>query len=587
MIQQLSLARCAALGAVVVLAGTGCSKGGSPGGGETPQVTLTAAEMAGFKKTDVSGKRGGTILDAVFAGPKTFNMLIAGETSSTGAVGVMFPGLLTRNAETLKIEPELAESYQQTNGGRTWTFKLRPGLKWSDGQPFTADDVTFTLDLIYDTKIETPQRELMLLDGKPWQYKKVDEQTVRIDLPAPFGPFLDIAGFPILPKHKLNAAWKEGKFNSTWGVDTPATELVGMGPLLLQKYDPGQRLLYRRNPYYWKLAADGTQLPFLDSQVTQVVPDMNTVNLKFKSKETDTIDLSPQDWAGMKAGEAEGGYHALNLGPSWGSNYVVLNQNPRASKLLAYKREWFAKKEFRQAISYAINRKSMIETVFRGLARPQWSPVSEANKVFYNAKVKQYPYDPARAKSLLAGLGFRDKNGDGILEDPAGHAVEFSLLTNTGNNVRSAMSAVIQDDLKQVGINLHLTPIEFNNLVTRLMNTYDWEAILLGFTGGPEPHSGASIWTSRGPMHGWNPRQAKAATPWEAQIDQLFSQGAKTVDPVKRKAIYDQWQQIASEELPLIFLVTPDSLAAIRDRLGNMKPTSLSRRWNIEELYIK
>jgi peptide/nickel transport system substrate-binding protein len=566
---------------------TGCTRGGSGVEGGAPEVKLSAADTAGFQKTSVNGKRGGTLMLATFVDPKTFNTLISKETSSGNAIGLMFDGLVTRNAETLEIEPALAESYEHSKDGRTWTFKLRSGLKWSDGKPVTADDVTFTLDLIYDPKVDTTSREVMLIDKKPWRYQKLDDRTIQIETPTPFGPFLDVASFSILPKHKLEAAWKAGKFNSTWGVDTPPTELVGTGPLLLQKYSPGQSLLYRRNPYYWKVAADGMQLPFLDSGVTQIVPDLNTVVLKFRSKETDMVGLRPEDWSDMKKGEAAGGYRALNLGPTWGVTYLTFNQNPRAKSLPVYKRDWFAKKEFRQAVSYAIDRKSIVETVYRGLGRPLWSPVSEANKAFFNSKVMQYPHDPAKAKTMLASLGFADHNGDGVLEDRGGHPVEFALLTSANNNVGVAMCNILVDDLKQVGIKVNLSPVEFNSLVTRLDNTFNWEAVMLGFTGGPEPHTGKSIWTTPGSLHLWNPRQTKPATPWEAEIDQIFSDGVKTVDTAKRKALYDRWQAIAAEQLPLIYLVTGDSLLAVRNRVQNARPTSLSMRWNLDEYSIQ
>jgi peptide/nickel transport system substrate-binding protein len=277
----------------------------------------------------------------------------------------------------------------------------------------------------------------------------------------------------------------------------------------------------------------------------------------------------------------------MDLGPSWAITYLSFNQNPRAKTLASYKRDWFSKQEFRQAISYAIDRKSMIDTVLRGLGGPLWSPISRANKVFYDPKVKQYPYDPAKAKALLAGLGFADRNGSGMLQDREGHPVEFTLLTNTGNNVRTQLCTVIQDDLKKIGVKVNFSPVEFNSLITRIDNTFDWEAIVLGFTGGPEPHGSKSVWTTPGMLHVWNPRQATPATPWEAEIDQIFSQGAKTVDPAKRKVLYDRWQEIAAEQQALIFLVTPDYLGAIRNRIKNTRPTSLGLIWNVEEVYVQ
>ncbi|MCL6650602.1 MAG: ABC transporter substrate-binding protein, partial [Chloroflexi bacterium] len=343
---------------------------------------------------------------------------------------------------------------------------------------------------------------------------------------------------------------------------------------------------YQRNPYYWRLAKDGGQLPLLTGRITQFVPDLNAMLLKFRSREIDSLGVRAEDWPSIQQGQQAGDYKAMNLGPSWGSSYVTFNMNPRARKLPAYKRDWFSRKEFRQAVSYALNRQSMIDTVFRGLARPQWSPVSEANKVFYNPNVPRYDHDPSRARALLEGMGFKDRNGNGILEDSAGRELSFVLITNVENTQRVALCNIIQDDLKKVGIKVTISPGEFNSIVSRIDSTYDWECVLLGFTGGPEPHTGKSIWTSPGHLHVWNPRQTKPATPWEAEIDKIFSQAAKEIDPAKRKALYDRWQVIAAEQLPLIFLVTPDVLGAVRNRVQNLRPSSLGLLWNIDELAI-
>jgi peptide/nickel transport system substrate-binding protein len=295
-----------------------------------------------------------------------------------------------------------------------------------------------------------------------------------------------------------------------------------------------------------------------------------------------------EDWADIQEGQQSGNYTAKNLGPTWGMNFITFNVNPKNKKLPQYKRDWFSKKEFRQAISYALNRQSMVETVFRGLARPHWSPVSEANKVFYNPNVKQYPHDPEKSKALLAGMGFKDKNGDGILEDAAGHECSFLLITNVENTQRINLCNIIQDDLKKVGVKVTVSPGEFNSIVARLNNSFDWECVMMGFTGGPEPHTGKSVWTSVGNLHMWYPQQPKPATEWEAEIDRIFSEAAKLTDTAKRKALYDRWQEIVAEQQPLIFLVTPESLIAIRNKLLNTRPTALGGAlWNREEIAIQ
>lgn len=562
---------------------TGCS-GKNEGGGATKQ--LSAGEKVGFQKSAAEGKRGGIYTDSTISDPKTFNSLIAKETSSTAPIGLCFSGLVIQNPETLQFEPALAESFKPSNNGRTWTFTLRPNLKWSDGQPITADDVIFTLNAIYDPKVNSTLTEILKVDGKPWAYKKLDDHTIEIDLPTPFGPFLNVAQFAILPKHKLEAALKGGTFNSAWGVDTPVSEIVGNGPFVLAKYAPSESMMFKRNPYYWKLAANGQQLPFLDGLMTLVVPNVDTSLLKFKAKETDGVAVNADDWNSLKEGEAAGGYHAMNMGPTWGFTYLAFNQNPNAPNLPAYKREWFGKKEFRQAVSYAIDRDAMVQTVMHGLGVPLWSPVSTADKVFFNPNVQKYPHDIAKAKALLAAIGMVDHGGS--LQDSGGHPVEFNLMTNANNKERVALCTLIQEDLKQVGIKVNLTPVEFNSLVTRLNGSYDWEAHLLGFTGGPEPHTGKSIWTSVGKVHIWYPMEKTPATPWEAEIDRIFSEAAKLTDTAQRKKLYDRWQEILGEQQPVNFLVTNVALGGLRDRVQNARPNSLGGlRWNIDSVWTQ
>jgi peptide/nickel transport system substrate-binding protein len=182
-------------------------------------------------------------------------------------------------------------------------------------------------------------------------------------------------------------------------------------------------------------------------------------------------------------------------------------------------------------------------------------------------------------------MGLSKKNAEGYLVDNAGHQVEFTLLTNTGNSVNLAMCTAAQEDLKKVGVKVIVTPVEFNSLVERMRKTYDWEANLLAFTGGVDPHNGKNIWSSSGQSHVWWPKEPKPATPWEAEIDKIFDDAGKETDQAKRKALYDRWQQIVYEQQPLIFLVTPDSLSAVSNRLTNVRPNALARvlKWNVYE----
>jgi peptide/nickel transport system substrate-binding protein len=172
-----------------------------------------------------------------------------------------------------------------------------------------------------------------------------------------------------------------------------------------------------------------------------------------------------------------------------------------------------------------------------------------------------------------------------VLEDSAGHPVEFTLLTNTGNNVNIAICNLIQDNLKQVGIKVDVTPIQFNSLVTKINSSFDWEALVLAFTGGVEPYTSRTIWASSGRMHVWSPQEPAPMTPWEADIDKSFLAAGREPDPAKRKALYDHFQEILGEQQPLIFLATPKALGAARSRMVGMKPNALGGlRWNMYEI---
>jgi peptide/nickel transport system substrate-binding protein len=573
--------------APLTLSGCGGKSDAGSGGGASgaDDVKSVAVDAADFLKTTLHGRHGDGFAEATISDPKTFNPILVKETSSSTILGLIFDSLTNRRSDTLEREGGLAESYQPSSDGKTWTFKLRKGVKWSDGQPFTADDVIFTLDVAYDPKVFSTLRDFLLIDGKPIKYNKVDDNTVEMHLPYPFGPFLDVfAGLTVIPKHKLEASWKAGQFNSAWTVSTSPSDIVGTGPFVLSEYKSGQYVKFKRNPYYWKLDADGKQLPFFAGGTTELVQDLNTLTLKFKSGSDDYVALRPDDWADFKQGEASGNYKTVDSGPTWGMNYLSFNQNSRAKTLEPYKREWFSKKEFRQAMSYALDRDAMVQTVLRGLGKPLWSPVSEANKVYYDENVQKYPHDVAKAKALLAGLGFVP-GPDGYLKDAAGHTLEFTLTTNSENNVRITMCTVIQDSLKQIGVKINFAPQAFNALVERLNSTYDWEAVVLGLTGSVEPYGAKSMWTSTGILHVWNPQQPSPATPWEADVDKLFSDAGKTVDDAKRKLVYSRFQEIVAEQQPVVFLVTPDALFAVRNRLVNTRPCALgSVRWNMDEL---
>ena len=554
----------------------------------------------------VPGKYGGSFADATAGDPKTFNLWVSEDQPSSDAVGNLFSSLITRNPYTLQYESALAELPTVSKDNLTWTFKMKPGLKWSDGQPLTVDDVMFTLDLIFDEKVQTNMREGMKVDvpdGKggfkrvPIKYQKVGADKVAFTFPVPYAPARDIINIPPAPKHALYAAWKAGKFNPTWGVDTDVTKIVSSGPYVFESYVPSQRMVYKRNPFYWKHAENGDQLPYIDRLVTLIVPDTNTMTLKFLSGDTDHLGVQQSDYKTVKAQEKQGNFTVYNLGPTTATSFVCFNmnmrslpaqQNPELFKL-------FNETRFRQAISHAIDRERIARNVYEGLARPGYGPETPADKLFYNADIPKFEYNLTKAKQMLQELGLRDTDGDGILEFADGKPVGFNIITPVESKLRVSTATIITSDLRKIGLNVTSTPISFKTLLSRVSNKpepgqpyppFNWQAMLMSLTGGVEPHNGVNVWNSGGNLHQWEPYQTKPVRPWEAKIDTLFREGAQEMDPAKRKIIYGEFQKIVGEQQPYIYTVVPDAIMALDNKYGNVKPCSLGGvTWNLEEMF--
>lgn len=557
------------------------------------------------------GKYGGKMTDAAPGDPKTFNLWVSADATSSGTVSPLYSALIERNSYTLEWEPALAELPTVSKDGLTWTFHLKQNLKWSDGQPINADDVIFTLDVIYDEKVQTNMREGMILDapdGKggykrvPLKYRKIDAHTVEFKFPVPYAPARSILNFPIAPRHKLEKFWKQGQpgstaFNPAWGADVDVKELVSSGPWIITEFKPGQRVVYGRNPHYWKKDEQGRPLPYLDQFVSLIVPDFNTTTLKFQAGETDLLGVKQDDYKTIKAGEEKGGYKVLNLGPTTTTNFLAFNLNMKSKPAKANPElfKLFNGKRFRQAVSHAIDRQKICRNVFEGLAQPGYGPETPANKLFYTPDVPKFEYNLDAAKQKLTEIGLKDSDGDGILELPDGKPVRFNIITNVENDLRKGVATIVSADLKKIGLDATFSPISFNTLLSRVDNKpepgkpyppFDWQAMILGLTGGIEPNDGKNVWMSAGNLHQWDPYQEKPHRDWEAKIDDLFRKGAQELDEAKRKAIYAEFQKIVGEEQPMVYTVVPDAITALRNKYGNIKPCSLGGvSWNIEEIY--
>lgn len=545
--------------------------------------------------SDRSPKYGGKLVLVTTSDPKSFNPIVAKETSTTAITGLIFEGLTRTNGVTLEVEPNLASWWQVDKDGKVWTFHLRKDVKWFDGKRFTSDDVVFTFNkLIYNPEIPSSARDIFTIKGKKIQVEKVDTFTVRFRLPYKFAPFLRSLSQEILPKHILEEVVKNGEFNYSWGLDTSPQDIIGTGPFKLESYLPGEKVVLVRNPNYWRKDKDGCQLPYLDKVIYLIVPNQDVALLKFEEGEIDYLSLRGEDYPILKPKEKEGNFTIYNTGPAFGTNFLVFNQNrginPQTGKPYVdpVKLTWFTNLKFRKAVAYAIDKESIINIVMNGLGYPQFSSMSPSSGFFYNPDVPRYEYNLDKAKALLKEIGIYDRDGDGKAEDDQGHIIRFNLFTNADNTVRVKIANIIRKDLEKLGFRVNFLPLAFNQLVSKLDSTYDWDAVLIGLTGGIEPHFGSNVWKSSGHLHIWYPRQKTPATAWEAEIDKIFDTAVQELDRNKRKALYDRWQEIVAQKLPLIYTVLPASIFAVRNKFGNLHPTPYGGAFhNLEEIYIK
>jgi peptide/nickel transport system substrate-binding protein len=522
----------------------------------------------------VPGKEGGTLYFILNGDPKTLNPALAQETTSTAVLGEVFSGLTRIDLKTMKPVPDLAKSWEVSPDGKVWTFHLRRDVKWNDGTPFTAEDVVFTFnEIYYNDSIPSSTRDILTIKGKKIKVEMIDLYTVRFTLPEPFAPFLNALSAEILPKHKLERYVKEGTFNTAWNVGTDPSEIVGTGPWVIKEYVKGQRVVFERNPYYYERDERGKRLPYIKRKIGIIVSEPDTALLKFKNREVDYIGLRSQDIQFI-ARMRDPSVKVFDLGPTPSTTFLVFNQNPR-SKVKPYKLKWFRNPLFRRAISHAIDREGISYLVYNGLAEPLYTPITPANRPYYEEGIyPTYEYDLDKAKKILRDIGFEDRDGDGILEDPEGNELRFTLITNAGNKERETIGNIIKEDLKKIGIEVHFQPIDFNSLVSRLTSPpYDWEAVIIGLTGSMDPHFGRNVWHSSGQLHMWNPAQKSPETEWERKVDELFDRGATELDFEKRVKIYQEAYRIISEIQPMIYIATPKSLLATYDRIGNLFPT--------------
>lgn len=560
------------------------------------QKNITIADVDYLQSQAGIGIYGGSLVASTIGeGPKTFNPFNTKDNISAMMSEIMYDGLLTTHPVTGQPIPKLAKSFSVN--GNDYIIHLRHGIKWSDGKPITADDVVFTWqNIIFDGYGNTSTRDSIIIDGKLPTVKKIDDYTVEFKTPQPFAPFIRMLSTPIAPKHIFEPAVKKGKeyFETFLSTNIDPKILVTSGAFKLKEYVPAQRVVFERNPNYYMINKNNQKLPYLDKLVYLIVGDINNEVLKFEGGELDTIGLQGANVARFKELEKHSNFKVYNLGPDTGTMFVSFNLNNRKDKNGKYfvdlkKQRWFQDKNFRQAVDYAIDRKNMVLNIANGLAAPLYTAES-LNSIYLNKNLKPYDRNIEKSKDLLKKSGYWwDKKGH--LMDKFGNHVEFNLFTNAGNTEREAIGVMVKQDLEDLGMKINFKPIEFNSLVNKLVNTSDWDIVIMGLTGSPlEPNGGKNVWMSNGTLHMFNQRPAGYTKddryPWEKELDYLYTQGALATTFEARKKFYDEYQKIVYEEKPFVYIYSPLRITAIRTKFKNVFPTSLGGvTYNIEEIY--
>ncbi len=526
------------------------------------------------------GTRGGSIIRADISEIDTFNVVTTRSKSLYGVLKLVFEGLLSINPYTGEIKGGIAKDYQIINNGFSILIHLNDNVYFSDGVKCTADDVVFSFEDIYlNPEVNSKRIDLLTFRNRTVKITKVDNFTLRIDLPVPYRPFLyNLTRLEILPEHILKPEIEKNGiswFNNSWGNPAQGIEkIIGTGPYKLQEYKKGKMIRLVRNSFFNKreggLYLDG--MPYLDEVIELLNLDNDSRLLKFQIGEIDFYPIIDTDFENgnfdsLIKNKNKSNYKMYYHGDTLrSSHFIAFNLNPRAVNSEKYR--YFNNRDFRKAISMCINRDLISKKLYRGYCSTDLSPLRDISP-YYKSEGTD-PFDPDRAKKILLKLGLKDTNNDGILELPSGKPFRFTILTNKDNPFRIEMGNIILEGLKKAGLQAELSPVEYDLLITKLLDSFDWEAVIIGSSGSLEPNDLAWIWESSGPLHLWYPYQKKPATQWEKRIDELFSMGRTAWNTEDAKRYYFEFQDIAAREIPIINIVTPYQIYAFRNGYGNI-----------------
>jgi peptide/nickel transport system substrate-binding protein len=552
------------------------------------------------------GVHGGELRLNLGDDPQTFNAVLTTDAVTSDLLGWLYEGLIVRDRVTYELKPRLARSMPERmdSEGLVWEVQLRDDVTWFDGQPLTADDVVFTMNrIIYNNDIPTSSRYAWQLEdvdpvtGQPIvrqvKVERVDAYRVRYTLPYPWAYFFDTLGQSIYPKHVLEAAVNDGRFASMWDKSVDPREVIGCGMYRLDSYRDGERVILKRNPTYFRINSFGDRMPYIDRIVYSILRGSDLARDAFKEGRLDLTSVAGKDFKDMFRQQAAEAYTIYRRGPSTATRFLVLNQNPRTDAsgkpyVKPHKLAWFRDARFRKALSHALDRRAIREVIFNGQAYDQHSSVSEANTRYFTGDNRRFPdlpvlryeFDPDRSRALLDEMGLTDRNGDGLREDADGHPVEFVINTYADSPDFAAIVSILREDFRKIGVRIELVQLTFSGLVGRLMREWNWEAILIGLTGGYDDpmNGGRNVWPTAGNLHMWNPAQPDmtGAYPWEVRINEIFAKAQRTPSDEERLRLAAEFQHIISREAPLLYTVNEAVNTAVYNRFGNFNPSVYS-----------
>jgi peptide/nickel transport system substrate-binding protein len=517
--------------------------------------------------------------------PRTLNPVVAVDAPSRELMRLLHGRLGRIHGVSQAMEPALASGWRFSADGKSCVVELRKDVKFSDGDPFDADDVVFSLQVYLDEKVASPQRSLLTPGGKAVTVEKRSAHEVRLRFAEPYGPgerMFD--GLAILPRHLLEAPYKQGRLAEVWSTAEAPAGIAGLGPFVLDRYVPGERMVLKRNPYFWQRDGKGARLPYLDEVRIVFLADQTAEALRFRAGDLDLLSRPPaQAFSSLRRELPDHGF--IDSGASLEYHFVFFNLNEAAPAAVLARQEWFRRTAFRRAVSLAADREAMARLVFEGRAAALTHHVTLGNRQWLAEGIRPPGRSVAEARKLLEAEGFR--NDGGTLKDSAGRAVEFSVAYNSGNTQQGRMATLLQEDLRGLGIAVRLVPLEFRALVGRVLKTLDYDAALMALgSGDADPNAEMNVWHTSGAMHVWNLGARGNPTAWEAEIDRLMERQQATRDPARRKAAYDRVQALVAEHLPVISLLSPNLLTIHKPGLRNVQPSVLPpyALWNIERL---